>query len=102
MNTMFNRITKSITFAAAHRLWGYEGNCQFVHGHNYKLEATVEGDVDENTGMVLDFSILKSALNSIKDKYDHTLILNSKDLLYIEWNNQNILPNLFSGSPKHS
>ena len=32
------------TFAAAHALRGYKGKCENVHGHNYRLRVTLEGE----------------------------------------------------------
>lgn len=56
------RITKMFTFDSAHRLEEYEGKCCHLHGHTYKLEVTVKGEVD-TSGMVFDFSVLKAVVN---------------------------------------
>ena len=40
---MFLRLTKEFDFQMAHTLWGYDGKCRNIHGHNYKLFVTVEG-----------------------------------------------------------
>lgn len=59
---MINRrvsISKIFTFDSAHCLKGYKGKCKNVHGHTFKLEVTVKGDVD-NSGLVMDFSKLSS------------------------------------------
>ena len=37
------RITKKFRFEAAHALYGYDGKCKNIHGHNYKLFVTVIG-----------------------------------------------------------
>jgi 6-pyruvoyltetrahydropterin/6-carboxytetrahydropterin synthase len=71
-------------FAAAHRLarhdWTDEqnfalyGKCANVngHGHNYVLEVAVVGDVDPETGMVVNFYDLQSVVErEIFDKVDH-------------------------------
>jgi 6-pyruvoyltetrahydropterin/6-carboxytetrahydropterin synthase len=55
-------------FSAAHRLPGYAGPCERLHGHTWKVEITVEGDVNPNTGMVMDFKELKGII----DQFDHT------------------------------
>lgn len=69
-------ITKKIEFEAAHRLSNYQGACSEIHGHTYKLAATVSGIIDPDTDMILDFKTLKSILHlSILDPLDHALIL---------------------------
>lgn len=67
-------LTRRITFAAAHRYWrdGWSedrnravfGACAnpHGHGHNYALEATVEGAIDEETGFCVDLNVLDEAL----------------------------------------
>ena len=50
-------VTKVFTFDSAHNLINYEGACRNLHGHTYKLEVTVCGDINE-MGMVCDFSEL--------------------------------------------
>ncbi len=65
------RITRRLHFSAAHRLgrpdWSRERNeavfglCASPnwHGHNYELEVMVEGEVDPETGFVLDLKLLR-------------------------------------------
>lgn len=59
------RVCKEFTFDAAHQLPNYDGPCQRLHGHQWKLEVELLGPVDVATGMVLDFSVLKQAVNNI-------------------------------------
>ncbi len=71
----FLTIGKSFTFAAAHRLPGYIGNCQRWHGHEWKIEVRIKKRVDNKTGMVMDFSLLKKIVNDfIIEKLDHNVI----------------------------
>lgn len=74
------RVTKIFTFAAGHRLFRYEGACSNIHGHNYKLEVTVDDDTND-LGMVVDFKELKARVNRFLAKYDHALILQKDDPL---------------------
>lgn len=39
------KVTKEITFDSAHMLSNYEGKCSNLHGHTYKLQVTLKGDV---------------------------------------------------------
>lgn len=59
------------SFAAAHRLREYEGNCERLHGHNWQVEAAVESDRLDSLGMAIDFRVLKKALHGILDRLDH-------------------------------
>ncbi len=59
-------------FAAAHFLRDYNGKCENLHGHNYKVYAHVRGKVLNEGGMLLDFSKLKGALRTVCKKIDHT------------------------------
>ena len=52
-------------FAAAHFLKDYHGKCENLHGHNYKVYVHVRGEVLDNGGMLMDFSILKKNLREI-------------------------------------
>lgn len=69
---MKTSVTKSFGFEAAHYLPDYEGACNRLHGHSYKMQVTVSGSVDEMSGMIIDFNVLKSVVNNeVVDKYDH-------------------------------
>ncbi len=92
-NGMEAYLTVSSHFSAAHRLalpqLSYEENCDIYgkcarpngHGHNYTLEITVKGNIDERTGMIVDLVALQSAINHhVIEPYDHTFL--NKDLPY--------------------
>ena len=77
------RITKKFRFEAAHALYGYDGKCKNIHGHNYNLFVTIIGvPVSDSSnvkcGMVMDFGDLKKIVNSeIIEKFDHSVIFNN-------------------------
>lgn len=74
-------ICKQFKFAAAHRLPGHKGACRRLHGHQWVVEVGVSGPIDSDTGMIADFSNLKSLVNdSIIDRLDH-YYLNEVDQL---------------------
>ena len=52
----------------AHFLPGHP-KCGRLHGHTYKVEITIEGQV--KSGMVIDFGDLKHALRDVLSHYDH-------------------------------
>ncbi len=51
------QVSRVFDFSAAHIL-DVEGPCSNLHGHNYKLQVTIEGEVLEN-GFVMDFADIK-------------------------------------------
>lgn len=69
------RVTKRLQFAAGHQLSCSDldeeenrrifGGCYNLHGHNYDLEVTVEGEVDPRTGFVMDFRGLKRRMREL-------------------------------------
>lgn len=69
------RLTVRSEFSAAHSLRHYQGKCEHLHGHNFGVEAAVEGTIlHPDTGMLLDFATLKKALAEILSRLDHTLL----------------------------
>lgn len=63
-------ISKDIKFDCAHMLSNYEGKCSNLHGHTYHGTVTLEGDVDPETGMLLDYNTIKQVV----DKFDHAIV----------------------------
>ena len=55
---MFKLVVKK-EFSSAHILHGHPGDCKRMHGHNWIVEAKVEGDNINNIGMVIDFKDIK-------------------------------------------
>jgi len=64
-------LTVRASFAAAHRLKEDGGNCERLHGHNWRVEATVESDALDARGIALDFREIKSALAEVLSRFDH-------------------------------
>lgn len=61
-------------FSAAHRLRNYKGLCENLHGHNWKVEATVCSQKLDQAGMVMDFNILKHTIKEVIDLLDHQFL----------------------------
>lgn len=53
------KVLKEFEFDAAHYLPSYNGKCEHLHGHTYRLVVMVDGRPDHE-GMVLDFTLLKN------------------------------------------
>lgn len=64
-------LTVRTSFAAAHRLREYEGNCERLHGHNWLVEVTVESSGLDSRGMAVDFRAIKGALGEALGGLDH-------------------------------
>lgn len=75
-------IERSIMFEAAHRLRLHAGACRNIHGHSYKVDVMVTGEV-QPSGMVLDFKdlngVLRDLLMDANRGWDHALLLSSRD-----------------------
>ncbi len=66
------RLTVREEFSASHRLRHYEGKCEALHGHNFGVEVSIEGErTDERTGMLLDFKVLKDITREAVGLLDH-------------------------------
>jgi len=65
-------ITVTTSVAASHRLRGYRGKCEQLHGHNYRVEATVATAKLDAIGLAVDFKVLKERLHRVVDRFDHT------------------------------
>jgi 6-pyruvoyltetrahydropterin/6-carboxytetrahydropterin synthase len=72
---MKTSITKIFTFEAAHQLPNHSGKCAHLHGHSYRLEVTVSGEIikeGSSEGMVLDFSDMGAVVDrEVLNKWDH-------------------------------
>ena len=61
-------------FSAAHKLRGYEGACERLHGHNWRVQVVVKSQKLDRLGMVMDFKEVKSRLAQILDEFDHNYL----------------------------
>jgi 6-pyruvoyltetrahydropterin/6-carboxytetrahydropterin synthase len=64
---------REFTFEAAHRLPRVPAGhkCARLHGHSYRVEVQVSGEVDADTGWVLDFADLSEAFRPVREQLDH-------------------------------
>jgi 6-pyruvoyltetrahydropterin/6-carboxytetrahydropterin synthase len=62
------------TFAAAHQLRNYRGKCENLHGHNYKVQVSMEGENLAFNGLLFDFADLKTALRGVVEYLDHKFL----------------------------
>ena len=63
------------TFSAGHALRHYRGKCENVHGHNYRVAITAEGEgLNEITGLLVDFGDLKRLMRAVVARLDHQFL----------------------------
>ncbi|WP_374305019.1 6-carboxytetrahydropterin synthase QueD [Methylocella sp.] len=67
------RITQAFHFEAAHRLprVPQTHRCHRLHGHSYRVELELVGDVDPDTGFVVDFFDVEAAFGPLLARLDH-------------------------------
>jgi len=113
-------LTKKVEFSASHRYWNPEWSEEknkelfgksagpHGHGHNYRLEVTVEGEVDTETGMIINLFELKHVLNEVLIDFDHknlnednthfkTLIPTTENIAKVLWD---LIDEKIRGNPK--
>ena len=69
-------LSKTFGFNAAHYLphVDVKHKCQKLHGHSWKVEITVKGEVDKEKGWFMDFKDLNDAWQPIKEIVDHNVL----------------------------
>ena len=69
-------ITQAFTFEAAHHLPHVPEThrCRRLHGHSYRVELTISGEVDPHTGFVVDFFDVEAAFQPVLARLDHYLL----------------------------
>jgi 6-pyruvoyltetrahydropterin/6-carboxytetrahydropterin synthase len=67
-------VAVELSFAAAHALRGYQGKCEQIHGHNYRVRATLEGEQVDANGLLVDFVDVKRLLKRSIEYLDHRFV----------------------------
>ena len=83
-------LTIKTEFAAAHCLREYEGACERLHGHNYKIDAVLCGERLGDQGMLIDFKEIKAALADITAGLDHVFLNDAEPFAEINPTAENI------------
>ncbi|MFN8261787.1 MAG: 6-carboxytetrahydropterin synthase [Chitinophagales bacterium] len=98
-------VIRKASFNAAHKLWNERwtaaqnkevfGLCanEHYHGHNYTLEVKVIGEIEPETGYVIDLKIVKDIIkNEIEERFDHrNLNLDTKEFEHLNPTAENIV-----------
>ena len=82
---MVTRIRRWVETDTGHRVLNHKSKCRHMHGHRYRWEAELEGDVvteegSSEEGMLMDFSDVSAILNHyVHDVVDHAFIVYEGD-----------------------
>jgi len=91
------KISKQIEWDMGHRIVNHYSECRNIHGHRYKAEIIVEGQLidiknDSSEGMVIDFGQVKEIANRyVRNVLDHGFMV---------WEKDKILTNFFKKNTK--
>ncbi len=89
------QVSMSTTFSAAHRLQHYKGKCEDLHGHNFKVEVRVKSPRLGETGMVIDFKVLKEKTEKLLSSLDHKYLNEVPYFTEINPSSENIAQYIF-------
>jgi 6-pyruvoyltetrahydropterin/6-carboxytetrahydropterin synthase len=64
-------LSVELNISSAHYLRDFNGACQRMHGHNWKIRVVVKAEELDDTGMAVDFKDLRDISEKVIMKYDH-------------------------------
>jgi 6-pyruvoyltetrahydropterin/6-carboxytetrahydropterin synthase len=92
-------------FSAAHRVEDYPGNCERLHGHNWKVEIVARSAGLDGLGMVMDFRKLKELTDRVLERLDHEYLNEIEPFRQINPTAENIAKYIYDelskGAPVH-
>ena len=89
------RLMIRTSFAAAHCLLHYQGDCENLHGHNWKVEVAATARDLDKAGLGIDFKILKAETNSFLKSLDHKYLNELPPFLELSPSSENIARYLY-------
>lgn len=81
---MQTTIAKRFRWEMSHRLADHASECRNIHGHSYRLEVILEGVPDED-GMVVEFAVIRGAVQPIIDALDHAFLCHDGDKVMLDF-----------------
>jgi 6-pyruvoyltetrahydropterin/6-carboxytetrahydropterin synthase len=84
------RVSVERHFDAAHYLREYDGKCENLHGHRYKVVANLKADKLDDIGLAFDFTVLKKSMDEILERLDHTCLNDIEPFTSINPSSENI------------
>ena len=94
-------VTVEATFSSGHYLRNYQGKCENPHGHNYRVLVTLVGKDLDQTGLLLDFKLLKQVLRPVVDYLDHQMINNLEPFTTLNPSAENLAKYFFDQVSAH-
>jgi 6-pyruvoyltetrahydropterin/6-carboxytetrahydropterin synthase len=73
------KIKKKFEFPAGHRLYGYNGKFNWIHGHGFNVTVELEGSELDHLDLIYDFTNLKFISEWLEKFFDHAFLVNSED-----------------------
>ncbi len=84
------KLTIRTSFAAAHNLINYQGDCENLHGHNWKVDVAVTARELDKAGLGIDFKVLKSEANVVINELDHKYLNENPAFVSVSPSSENI------------
>jgi 6-pyruvoyltetrahydropterin/6-carboxytetrahydropterin synthase len=82
-------------FDAAHALRGYQGKCESLHGHRFRVALTIRATGLNEIGLAYDFTVLKKLLWEVLGRFDHTSLNDIAPFDRINPSSENIASTVF-------
>lgn len=67
-------LTVEVGFSAAHQLRGYKGNCENMHGHNWRVQINIMAERLNDIDIAMDFREVKSIARDVISPLDHAFL----------------------------
>ena len=87
-------------FDAAHALRGYEGKCERLHGHRFRVAVTIRATKLNEIGLAYDFTVLKKQLGEVLGRFDHTSLNETPPFDSINPSSENIASTVYGEMKK--
>jgi len=87
-------------FSGAHQLRGYQGKCENLHGHNWKVQVHVSAEVLNDIDIAIDFHDLKRYTDEIVGQLDHAFLNDLFPFTEINPSSENIAKWIFDSLRK--
>jgi len=83
------------TFSSGHALRGYQGKCENPHGHNYRVQVTLEGPELDGIGLLIDFTQLKQVMREVIRRLDHQFVNDLEPFTHVNPSAENMAKYFF-------
>lgn len=95
------KLTIRTSFAAAHNLVNYQGDCENLHGHNWKVDVSVIARELDKAGLGIDFKVLKREAGLVINELDHKYLNDNPAFADVSPSSEHISRFLFTKLSEH-